>query len=169
MSTGQRGRAVTIDDVAARAGVSRSAVSKVIRGAYGVSAAMMDRVTTAIEDLEYRPRVSARGMRGSTYTFGLEIPDVFNQFFPKLIDGAMAQLAKDGSYQLVVAPADLNHIEVTRAIQALADRQVDGLVAITPMVVLLPARIGLGTSPRRSARRASSGRLPSSLRAPAIT
>ena len=95
MSTGQRGRAVTIDDVAARAGVSRSAVSKVIRGAYGVSAAMMDRVTTAIEDLEYRPRVSARGMRGSTYTFGLEIPDVFNQFFPKLIDGAMAQLAKE--------------------------------------------------------------------------
>ena len=86
-------RASTIEDVAARAGVSRAAVSKVIRDAYGVSPAMRAKVQSAIDELGYRPRVSARGMRGSTYTLGFEIPSVSNHFFPKIITGATGALA----------------------------------------------------------------------------
>jgi LacI family transcriptional regulator len=123
----------TIEDVARVAGVSRAAVSKVIRDAYGVSPAMRERVTTAIDTLGYRPRVSARGMRGSTFTLGIEIPDFFNQFFPKVVAGATAALS-GGPYQLVIAPADPAHADGYRAIQALADRQVDGVVAVSPMV-----------------------------------
>ena len=133
MSTESPLRPATIEDVATAAGVSRAAVSKVIRGAYGVSPAMYERVTAAIDELDYRPRVSARGMRGSTFTLGIELPDFFNQFFPKLIDGATAHLA-GGPYQLIVAPADRRNPDGYRAIQALADRQVDGVVAITPGV-----------------------------------
>lgn len=127
------GRAVTIEDVARTAGVSRAAVSKVIRNAYGVSDDMRDRVTAAIESLGYRPRVSARGMRGSTFTIGIEIPDFFNQFFPTVLDGATDQLS-NSPYQLIIAPTDPAHAEGYRAIQALADRQVDGVVAVSPMV-----------------------------------
>lgn len=126
-------RPVTIEDVATVAGVSRAAVSKVIRGAYGVSPEMRERVQAAIDELGYRPRVSARGMRGSTYTLGVEIPDMFNQFFPKVISGATAALA-DTPYQLIIAPAGPDHDEGPQAIEALADRQVDGIVAISSRV-----------------------------------
>jgi LacI family transcriptional regulator len=94
---------------------------------------MRRKVDAAIKDLGYRPRISARGMRGSTYTFGIEIPDFTNQFMATIIAGATAQLSGT-EYQLVVAPADPGHPEGYRAIEALADRQVDGVVAISPMV-----------------------------------
>lgn len=124
---------VTIQDVAAAAGVSRAAVSKVIRDAYGVSPAMRERVNRAIADLGYRPRAAARAMRGSSYTIGVEIPSILNQFFPKIIRGAQAALA-DTPYQLIITPAGPDHDWGPSAIQVLADRQVDGIVAISPAV-----------------------------------
>ena len=53
-------KSVTIADVALEAGVSRAAVSKVIRSAYGVSEDMRIRVQGAIDSLGYRPSVAAR-------------------------------------------------------------------------------------------------------------
>lgn len=129
----QAKRSITIEDVALAAGVSRAAVSKVIRDAYGVSDDMRSRVQAAIDRLGYRPRVSARGMRGSTYTLGVEIPSIHNHFFPKIITGATTAL--DGTrYQLIIAPAGPNHDEGPQAIEVLADRQVDGIVAISSKV-----------------------------------
>ena len=133
MTTETAAHPPTIEDVARAAGVSRAAVSKVIRDAYGVSPAMRERVNTAIDSLGYRPRISARGMRGSTFTLGIEIPDFFNPFFQKVVAGATAALS-GGPYQLVIAPADPAHADGSRAIQGLADRQVDGVVAVSPMV-----------------------------------
>lgn len=133
MTTHAAPRQATIEDVARAAGVSRAAVSKVIRDAYGVSPAMRERVNAVIAELGYRPRVSARGMRGSTFTIGIEIPDFSNQFFSKVIAGAAAELSI-GPYQLILAPADPGHAEGYRAIQALADRQVDGIVVVSPLV-----------------------------------
>ncbi|MDQ7991920.1 MAG: LacI family DNA-binding transcriptional regulator [Propionicimonas sp.] len=124
---------VTIEDVARVAGVSRAAVSKVIRDAYGVSPEMRAKVQAAIDELGYRPRASARAMRGSSYTIGVEIPDIHNHFFPKIITGATTALA-DTRYQLIIAPAGPDHDQGPQAIEALADRQVDGIVAISSQV-----------------------------------
>ncbi|MDQ0373388.1 LacI family DNA-binding transcriptional regulator [Cellulomonas humilata] len=123
----------TIEDVARRAGVSRAAVSKVIRGAYGVSASMRERVEAVIEELDYRPLISARGMRGATFTLGMELPDIANQFFARILSGATTALETE-PYQLVIAPVDPDHSEGYRALEALADRQVDGLIAVSPRV-----------------------------------
>jgi len=121
---------VTIQDVARAAGVSRAAVSKVIRDAPGVSTAMRTRVNAAIDELGYRPSVAARAMRGASYTLGLEIPRFGNQFLTQVIDGARDAL-EGTPYQLVIAPA---HGEGYSAIEALVDRQVDGLIAVSPLV-----------------------------------
>ena len=122
----------TITDVAHAAGVSRAAVSKVIRGAYGVSEDMRNRVEAAIDTLAYRPLVAARGMRGATYTIGMELPDIANQFFGQVLAGATGALDAE-PYQLILAPADPTHQEGYRAIQSLVDRQVDGILAISPL------------------------------------
>ena len=78
---------VTIRTVAEHAGVSVAAVSKVLRNAYGVSAALRARVEASIAVLNYRPSAVARGMRGRSYTIGVLMADIKNPFFPELIDG----------------------------------------------------------------------------------
>ncbi|WP_137845464.1 LacI family DNA-binding transcriptional regulator [Microbacterium sp. 2FI] len=132
MTIDQR-RAATIEDVAAAAGVSRAAVSKVLRDAYGVSPAMRERVTAAMVELEYRPKVAARAMRGRTFTIGIEIPDFGNQFFTRMLGGAMGALGGT-PYQIVIAPAEEGSRQGLRAIEALVDRQVDGVIAVSPRV-----------------------------------
>ena len=130
MPTSSERRSVTIDDVARVAGVSRAAVSKVIRNASGVSPGMRERVGVAIEQLGYRPSAAARAMRGSSYRLGLEIPHVSARFMNQIVDGAKRTLAGT-PYQLVLAPAEGPEYG---AIEALADGLVDGIIAISPMV-----------------------------------
>lgn len=125
-------RQATIEDVAVLAGVSRAAVSKVLRNAYGVSDAMRERVTAAMTELDYRPRIAARAMRGSTFTIGVELPYLSNQFFSRMLTGIVDSLAGT-PYQIVIAPAgDADHVQ--RAIEALVDRQVDGVIAVAAHV-----------------------------------
>ena len=124
---------ITIEDVARAAGVSRAAVSKVIRDAYGVSGEMKAKVEATIEELGYRPRVSARAMRGATYTFGIEIPTIKNPFFTKIISGTASAL-EGTRYQLIIAPAGPHANRGPQAIQVLADRQVDGILAVSTAV-----------------------------------
>jgi LacI family transcriptional regulator len=126
-------RRANIEDVASLAGVSRAAVSKVLRNAYGVSPQMKAKVLAAIEELDYRPLVAARAMSGASYTIGIEIPDFRNQFFTRVLTGARDEL-KGSGYQLIIAPADEGPKEGRRALEALLDRQVDGVIAVSPLV-----------------------------------
>jgi LacI family transcriptional regulator, galactose operon repressor len=124
----------SISDVALEAGVSRAAVSKVIRNAYGVSPAMRKRVETAIDKLDYRPRVAARAMRGASFTIGFEIPHTGNDFFTQVMEGATKGLAAS-RYQLIVAPG-LGYLSGTSVLDALVDRQVDGIIAVSSEVTV---------------------------------
>lgn len=128
-----RERRPSIQDVAREAGVSRAAVSKVIRNAYGVSDAMREKVTAAIAKLGYRPSPAARALRGASYTIGVEMPFLGNPFLAAIVDGAIDALEGSG-YQVIVAPADDDPAEGFRAIEALADHGVDGIMTISPLV-----------------------------------
>ena len=119
----------SISDVALEAGVSKAAVSKVIRNAYGVSPAMRERVETAINRLEYRPLHAARVMRGASFTIGFEVPHLGNDFFTQITEGAASKLAGSG-YQLIIAPG-LGYLSGTKVLDTLVDRQVDGIIAIS--------------------------------------
>ena len=125
-------RRVTIVDVARHAGVSTTAVSKVLRNAYGASPQMQTRVRAAIEDLGYRPSAAARGLRGQTYTIGVMLPDLRNPFFADVLDGVTEQLA-GSDYQLLMA-ACCNDVKAeARITDALIDRSMDGVILIAPI------------------------------------
>ncbi|KAB2344341.1 LacI family DNA-binding transcriptional regulator [Actinomadura rudentiformis] len=132
MATGEGRRRVTIADVASHAKVSTTAVSKVIRNAYGVSPAMRERVNAAIEELGYRPHAAARAMRGRTYTIGLMLPHIRNPFFADILDGLMDQLAGT-DYQAIMIQGGATRTTERRAVDALIDRQVDGIVMVAPL------------------------------------
>ncbi len=120
-------------DVARRAGVSTAAVSKVLRGAYGVSQAMREAVTLAIDELGYRPKVGARSMRGSTYTIGFVVPGAFSPFFSEIYDGVADELSGT-RYRAIVALAPVSDPDDSQTIHDLLDRQVDGVILLAPTV-----------------------------------
>lgn len=124
---------VTINDVAREAGVSRAAVSKVIRNAYGVSDSMRSRVQAAIDSLGYRPSVAAQALRGTSYTLGIELPNITNTFFYNVIGGITKALA-DTPYELIIAPVGKGDDAPRDTFQRLADRRVAGVIAFSPLV-----------------------------------
>ncbi|WP_433378953.1 LacI family DNA-binding transcriptional regulator [Actinoplanes sp. CA-142083] len=125
-------RRVTIIDVARHAQVSTTAVSKVLRNAYGASPAMRAKVQQAITELGYRPSAAARGLRGQTYTIGVMLPELRNLFFADILDGITAQLGGT-DYQVLLAPGCNGEKEEARVIEAMIDRNMDGLVLIAPV------------------------------------
>lgn len=130
-SDGSVRRRATLQDVAREAGVSVSAVSKVIREAYGVSPRMRERVGTAIEALGYRPHAAARAMRGRSFTIGVVLVELTSPFQPEIAQGINAEL-ETTPFQDVIVTAGTTAAKNKRSIEALLDRQVDGLVLISP-------------------------------------
>lgn len=121
----------TISDVALHAGVSRAAVSKVLRGAYGVSETMKVRVEKSMAALGYRPSALARGMRGSSFTLGVFVVDLQNTFMSVLIEGIRAEAEVSG-YQVFIGEASRGLSQQRRMIEAMLDRKMDGLLLIAP-------------------------------------
>lgn len=129
--TQPRARRATIVDVAAAAGVSVASASKALRNAYGVSAEMKERVQRAIAELNYRPSHAARAMRGRTFTIGLTVADIDNQFVGLLVEGITEVLAST-SYDLLIGPAHNGEAPHSRMMDAMLDHHMDGLILFSP-------------------------------------
>lgn len=77
----------TMHDVARVAGVSIKTVSNVVNDYPHVRPATRSRVQAAIEELAYRPNLSARGLRsGRTGVIGLAVPALRENYFAELAD-----------------------------------------------------------------------------------
>jgi LacI family transcriptional regulator len=124
-------RRATLRDVANRAGVSTAAASKVLRGAYGVSPAMRERVQEAMSALSYRPNVSARGMRGKTFTVGVLISDIQNQFYDQVLSG-IAPVFAGSDYAVLIGQAAPSVESEVAMVETMIDHRMDGLLLVTP-------------------------------------
>ena len=94
---------VSIGDVAKRANVSISTVSRVLNRREVVSPDTRQRVEAAIKGLGYRPNGFARGlMLGRSELVGLVLPDLHGEFYSEIIRGADQQ-ARSMGYGLVVS------------------------------------------------------------------
>ncbi|MEZ5743106.1 MAG: LacI family DNA-binding transcriptional regulator [Sphingomonadaceae bacterium] len=89
-------RPPTIIDVARRAGVSKSAVSRAFTGG-SVSEDTRERVLKAASELRYRPSHSARSLKTNrSRLIGLAVTHLDNQFYPEVIEKFSGRLACDG-------------------------------------------------------------------------
>jgi LacI family repressor for deo operon, udp, cdd, tsx, nupC, and nupG len=97
---------VTIKDVAARAGVSRQTVSRVLNDEGVVAEATRARVLAAIDELGYRPNAIARSLVSQrTYTLGLLTADFNDYTHARIIEGAEAE-AREHGYLIFVSGAE---------------------------------------------------------------
>jgi DNA-binding LacI/PurR family transcriptional regulator len=94
-------RGATIADVAQRAGVGVSTVSRVLNDGQ-VSAPARARVLSAMSDLGYRPRASARALAsGSTHTLGMVIPFFTHPSAVERVRGVLAAV-DEAPFDIVV-------------------------------------------------------------------
>lgn len=117
-------------DVARRAGVGASSVSRVLAGHPDVSDRMRETVMAAVEELGYRPDLLARGLRsGRTGTVGFVVADIVNPMVAQTVTGAERRLREAG-YSMLLAnsegKADLDAV----SIELLEQRSVDGLLLL---------------------------------------
>ncbi|GAA3510842.1 LacI family DNA-binding transcriptional regulator [Actinocatenispora rupis] len=119
---------VTIRDVAQRAGVSVSTASRALSGARPVGTELTTRVTAAARALGYRQNRLASALRTQrTGTVGMVVPQISNPFFPALVEAIERSLSGSGR-QLLLCDAQRDPAVEAVRLQALADRQVDGLI-----------------------------------------
>jgi LacI family transcriptional regulator len=117
-----------IKEVAERAGVAISSVSRVLSGHPDVSPVMRDTVNNAVRELGYRPNALARGLRSQrSMSVGFAVADFANPIFAEIVGGAERELRANG-YSLLLTNSEGDAELDADNIALLEDRQVDGIL-----------------------------------------
>ncbi len=123
----------TIRDVAKRAGVSISTVSRVLNNTASVDGAKRQRVEEAARHLGYRPNPAALSLLGqSTGGIGVLLPYIAGDFFSEFLHG-IDRVTSDSGYFLIVSSSHRSVTEFQAVIQGL-NRRVDGLIVMSTEV-----------------------------------
>ncbi len=119
----------TMHDVARVAGVSIKTVSNVINDFPHVRPSTRMRVLSAIEELGYRPNLSARGLRsGRTGVIGLAVPELRQNYFAELADAIIRAAEKHDLGVLVEQTSGDREREIAAVTGAGRLRLTDGLL-----------------------------------------
>ncbi len=119
----------TMEDVARRAGVAISSVSRVLSGHPDVSARMAKKVEEATRLLGYEPDILAQSMRsGESRTIGFIITDISNPLFAQVAQSCEQELRKMG-YSMILMSSDGDDITESENFAVLRRRRVDGIIA----------------------------------------
>ncbi|SMC94158.1 LacI family DNA-binding transcriptional regulator [Primorskyibacter flagellatus] len=119
---------ITSVQVAKRAGVSQSAVSRVFTPGASASAKTIEKVRKAAAELGYRPNVLARSLiTGKSRIIGLVVAYLENQFYPEAIEKLSRALQEQG-YHILVFMATNDDAVTDAVVDDLLDYQVDGII-----------------------------------------
>lgn len=123
-----RPRHATAQDVARRAGVSQSAVSRAFTPGASISADLRERVRSAAAALGYRPNAIARSLiTARSRIIGVAASYLQNHFYPDVLD-ALSRALQARGYQILLFTAELSET---------ADQVLDGLLRYRVDAVVL--------------------------------
>lgn len=127
---------VTIKDVAKKAGVSPSTVSRVISNHPRISPATSAKVRKIMEELGYHPNVTAQSLVSNmTKTLGLILPrpaeELFlNMFFSEFIRGIVTQATRAG-YDLIMTSGSTEREEMDAITRLAKGHRADGIILLS--------------------------------------
>jgi LacI family transcriptional regulator len=130
MDHADKPRKATLADVAERASVDRSVVSRVLTEdpRLNIRDSTRARVLQAVADLHYRPNAIARSLRqGRTGVLGLLVPDFANPVYAEIIKGAESA-AGDLRLALLTSSACDEGFGTRRYAELVTQGRLDGLV-----------------------------------------
>jgi DNA-binding LacI/PurR family transcriptional regulator len=126
-----RKRRVTLAEVADRAGVSPSTVSRTLNQRGEIADATRAAVMEAAIELNFQPSRLARSLRTQrTDTIGFVVPDVSSPFYAHALKGAQRVLGSSG-LRVMLMESDQEVRDEIAAIETLLSHQVDGLLLST--------------------------------------
>ncbi|MEV0380310.1 LacI family DNA-binding transcriptional regulator [Nonomuraea sp. NPDC050643] len=121
---------VTVRDVAARAGVSATTVSRVIKGDYPVAQSTRTRVLRAMRELDYVLNVHARALSGaSTKMVAFVLDDVTGPSFAYVAKGVEQQATAEGRLCMVCT----THGDPARelaVVEAMREQRADAVILV---------------------------------------
>ena len=122
---------VTIEGVAARAGVHAATVSRVLNHPEQGAPATRERVEAVVAELDFVPNRAARGLiTGKTGNVAVIVPDLTNPHFAALVQAA-GRAAREAELQLLLVDTGEHADEEVRAARTLS-HEVDGFVVLSP-------------------------------------
>ncbi|MEF9952225.1 MAG: LacI family DNA-binding transcriptional regulator [Clostridium sp.] len=120
----------TIEDVAKRAGVSISTVSRVLNNNYPVKKETRERIEEAIKALDYKPNPLARGLvSGKSNIIGILVPNLKSLIYTEMISYLETNLSHNG-YDVMITTTNSHKDEEVEAINRFLNRSVDGIIII---------------------------------------
>ena len=127
----RRPAAVSIRDVARRAGVSIATVSRAVNRIPTVDPVLAERVWRAIEEVGYLPNTQARALvSGRSCMLGLIVSEITNPFFPELVQ-EFENLAVAQGYEVLIGSTNYEPERTASLIRRMLQRNVDGVAVMT--------------------------------------
>jgi LacI family transcriptional regulator len=128
---------VTIRDVASKAGVSVTTVSRVINGKDDISEDTYTKVQAVVKELGYASSLAARGMRSrSTNVVGLIMPDVAGYYGQEIMRGVNQAIARLDRHLIIYTSGRMDKENVAqheRSYVTLLNGSItDGVIVVTP-------------------------------------
>ncbi|SER47826.1 LacI family DNA-binding transcriptional regulator [Salipaludibacillus aurantiacus] len=118
----------TIKDIAIKAGVSVTSVSRVLNRRGYLSEELINKVHQAMEELHYQPNEVARSLqKKESRIIGLILPDVSHPFFGELTR-AIESYAFSRNYKLLLCNSQLDPLKEKDYLSMLKASQVDGII-----------------------------------------
>lgn len=121
---------VTIQDIANKANVSKSTVSRVLNNTVPVAPEKEAAVLAAVAELNYQPNIFARGLAGGkSLTIGILTQNVGSPFYDIIMRGIIIGL-EESSYSPIFADGQWQRGVEEKALKTLLGRRVDGLIVV---------------------------------------
>jgi LacI family transcriptional regulator len=123
---------ITIADVAARAGVSKTTVSRVLNGRGELDQATAARVRRVIEQLGYVPSARAVGLaRGRTCIVGMLVPSLTWPWMGEVLQGVV-DVVESAGYGLLLFTCNRGEESIRQFASQVSAQSFDGLLVIEP-------------------------------------
>lgn len=129
-------KGVTLKDIAGKLHMSVSTVSKALSSDHSISALTRERVNELAKEWGYIPNESARNFKlNKSFTIGLVLPDLHDQFFVAAIDG-VEEIAEKEKYNIILGQTHEDVVKEENIAKVMIKNRVDGLiVAVTKNTV----------------------------------
>jgi len=119
---------VTVKDIARKAGVSHSTVSRALHGNPLISEDTKQRIQQMAIELGYLPSAAARTLKTNrSHVLGVVLSNIDDPFFSEILQG-IEEIIQSSGYSLFIAAAHRDPGREREIVQAMVEHRVDGVI-----------------------------------------
>ncbi len=121
-------RKISIEDIARRAGVSHSTVSRALRDNPLISSQVREEIKQIAREMNYVPNAIAQSLQNQrTNTIGVVVTSIADPFFAEVVEG-IEQIAKSAGLNVLLSTSHRDVEQEIAAIDNFHRRRVDGIL-----------------------------------------